>query len=155
MGVHTPTGEDAGQAAHITLGIGLNGSAVHELKRAIVAQIQEPNGEELHELTGVIFIGLRARHRVGFDIALVGQIVSHRRGHGDLFNQGAKVAKHIGLEDVQVVCNAELAPTRIDSQHRDHPNFAEGLNYFLSQHIRRTDEFFPHHIARRHELRLH
>ena len=147
MGVNAPTGKNTGKATHIALRIGLNGLAVHELQRTIVVQIQQPYAKELHELSRIVLIGLGTCGRVGFDVALVGQIVSHRRGLGDLLEQGAKVAKCIGLEHIQIVGNAELAPTRIDPKHRDHPNFAVSLDYFLTQCVWRADEFFPHHVV--------
>ena len=109
-GVQVPTREDSGHTAHIGLRVGFSGNTAIELWGAIVVQLDQANGEQLHELTGIVFIGLTAGDHIALDVTLVGQVIPHGGTQGDLFQQGAVITKSVLLQNIQVIGHTKLSP---------------------------------------------
>ena len=97
----------------IVVGVSLDGLPLSVcLFSAIGIQHDQTNGEELHHLAGVVLIG----HTTwgGFDVALGVEVNPHRWAQGHSFQQLAKVAKRMFLQNVPVIGHGELGIATCD-----------------------------------------
>ena len=100
--VPTEAGEDRGQPHHIGVRVGRDGLARRiQLLRAIVIQLVEADGEELHHLARVVLIG------IGGGIALVvaqhREELAHHRIQGHVLKQLPEVPECVRTEQIVVV----------------------------------------------------
>ena len=78
-------------------------AAAIQARLAIRLQFKQADGEKLHDLARVIFIGHHFAVFVRFLVLQIGEIDRHRRAVGDVFKRLAKVAEGAGGHDVHII----------------------------------------------------
>jgi hypothetical protein len=71
------------------------------LLRAVHVEHPKSDGEELHDLTGEVLVGVRAGRYVAL-IAEVGEVPRHHGREGHLTQEGVEVAQRVAHQDVVV-----------------------------------------------------
>ncbi len=101
-----PSGERPRVLDERGLAIGRSGLARRvQAHRAVLVELPQAEGEQLHQLTSVVLVRHRRRRTVGTRDGVVGapiesvvQVLGHRRTQGHLADQGLEVAKRIARE---------------------------------------------------------
>ena len=113
--VEVPAGENARQVADVGQCVAGQLAAVGgALFGAVSVELIQADGEQLHHLTGVVFVGLAAP-AVFLLIAFGVQEQAHRRVQRDVFEQLPKVAACAAHQQVPVLGNAVAAKFRVDA----------------------------------------
>ena len=89
---------------------------------AIGVELVQADGEQLHHLARVVFIGLAAR-RIFFPVALGVEEKAHGRVQRDGLQQVAVIPKGLRGQRVPVVGNDVAAPNGIQTGQRHHKKF--------------------------------
>ena len=99
--VPTEAGEDRGQPHHVGVGIGGDGiAAALQLLRAVVVELPEADGEQLHDLAGVVLVGIGGG--VAFVVAEHVEELTHHRAQGHVLKELAEVAEGVLAQHVVV-----------------------------------------------------
>ena len=145
--IKVPPGEDTCQAAHIFAAVGFHRVAAANDGGTVVLQLHQANGEKLHQLAGVVFVGLAACFGVGLGVAAVGEVVTHCGAQRQSLQQLAVIAKSVGLQNVEIVAQRKLAPGAVHPQNRNHTDFRQGQHHPLAQGVSAPDEGPPDRVV--------
>jgi hypothetical protein len=87
------------------------------LRRAVRVELHEADGEQLHELARVVFVGADISRRVRFLIAEHREVHAHHRVQRHVLHQGAEVAECVARQRVVVVGEPERILCERDLRH--------------------------------------
>jgi hypothetical protein len=116
------------------------------LDRAVGVELVQPDGHQLHDLTGVVLVGLAAR-RIFLLVAARVQVVAHRRVQRDVLQQRAEVAGDAGHQHVPVLGHHVLRPVGADVVGRHHEDLRQRERHALAQAVARDHELLPDHAV--------
>ena len=107
--------------------------------------LQQADGEELHQLAGVILVGDRAGRRVRLPVAGEGQIIAHRRRWSrSLCSKVAEIAERIVEQHVDIGGDRELPPGQVDAVDADDEEIEQRHADALAQLVGAGDQLAPH-----------
>ena len=93
--------EDFGEFGNMTVVVSGNWFIIAiEDEAAIIVKQKEADGEQLHDFTGVIFVGEAVEGRVGLAVASVAEIVAHQRMQCYVVQQVAEIAEGVLQEQI-------------------------------------------------------
>ena len=118
------TGEHLRQARDVVRGVAGQGPAqVVRPGRAVLVQLHEPDGHQLHHLPGIVFVGIAACDRVLLLIAQPGQVDPHHRVQGHLFEKRPEIAKRVIAKHVVIGTSAQFPDVGVGE--RNHENLGQ------------------------------
>lgn len=141
-----PTGEDLGHLGDDILIVGGDGQASRvELEGAIGQKEIEADGEELHDLAGVVFVGRGERAaggvKGGLRIPERAEVNRHHRIEGDVLQQCAEISKGPIAQNIVVVGDA--LDGDIAAVVGNDEDFTEREGDTLPQLVRCGDDVLP------------
>ena len=140
-------GKDACQIGYVTLRERFDLLPVRPAPgRSVQVQFHQTDGEELHDLAGIVLIRKAARSGI---LALVPQRVQEF-SHGDVqrqgFQEGPEVAKGVFAQDVPIRRHGELRPAqRGYALPADHKEFRQGEGQTAADAVWRRHQLEPDH----------
>ena len=146
-GIKIPAGEYPRHLAYIVLDVGLLRRAADEFGRAVVVQFDQADGEQLHGLARVVFVGHAAGGRIGFAVAPVRQETTHRSAGRHLLEQVAVVAERIGFQDVDEGRRGKRLERRRDTGDRHDDDLRQRQRHPLAKHVGAGKQLAPQHVV--------
>ena len=133
-------GEDAGEFGDVAVVVGRDRLAAGvELAAAIGVQFPQPDGEQLHDLSGEILIGIAVDRGIRLLVAGMAEIHAHRGMEGDIEQQVAVVAEGVADQGIVVVRHRLRFFFQLRVPAGDHEDLGQGEGDALTELVRCPD----------------
>jgi hypothetical protein len=142
-------GKDAGHFTDVIVIVRWNKLAVFELRCAVGVKFMQADGEELHDLAGIIFVrapgsGINLSIAPGFFIAEVIEVNAHAGVIGDRFEKIAKITKAVDKQSIVVVAESVGGiGESVGALIGNHEDLAPGVGDTLAKLVGGSDRLLP------------
>ena len=147
-----PTRVCAGESFHGVLGVSWDWIAARvELRGAIRIKLPGSYGEKLHQLAGVIFVGMISLAGIGLVVVHHVEPMAHGGRQSDVIHDLAIIGKCVGIQQAEIIC---VAGGVVDFIAADDKNLAQRKGHSLAQLIRRKQDLYEETLLHRAESLL-